>query len=156
MTVPKRFGILRIVAGLIKVFAWIVLVASIIFGIGVALASMTNIWQTVGAEPAQLPIIGGILDLFVSFGGGIVVGILSALSGVLYFLLFYAVGELISMQLAVEENTRLTAALLLRMHQESQPEPRAATPSTSYAAPASYSAPGYNPGYSSEPFEGGN
>lgn len=156
MTVPKRFGILRIVAGLIKVFAWIVLILSIIVGIVVALTSMTSIWQTVGSEPAQLPLIGGILDLFVSFGGGIVVGILSALGGVLYFLLLYAAAELISMQLAVEENTRLTAALLLRMHQESQPEPRAATPATAYAAPTSYSASGYNPGYSSEPFEGGN
>ena len=48
-------------------------------------------------------------------------------------------GELIALYLATEENTRLTAALLLRMHQESQPEPRA---NAAYAST-----------YASEPFE---
>jgi hypothetical protein len=59
--------------------------------------------------------------------------------GVIYFVIFYAFAEGISMQLAMEENTRLTAALLLRMHQESQPDTRATGAYTSYP---------------SEPFEG--
>ena len=153
MTVPKRFGILRIFAGLIKVIAWIVLIISVLVGIGVALISMVNIGQLLGQEPRSLPIIGGILDMFISLGGGIVLGVLSMLGGVLYFVILYALGELISMYLAVEENTRLTAALLLRMHQESQPEARAA--SSSYSAGGYAASGGYAQNYPSEPFESG-
>ena len=40
------------------------------------------------------------------------------------FILFYAMGELLSLNIAVEENTRLTAALLLKMHQDSQVDTR--------------------------------
>ena len=50
------------------------------------------------------------------------------------------VGESLHLSLAMEENTRLTAALLLRMHQESQP-----------AEPASYGQTGS--GFVNEPFE---
>ncbi|MCB0144262.1 MAG: hypothetical protein KDE50_30525, partial [Caldilineaceae bacterium] len=54
--------------------------------------------------------------------GGIVAGIIGLIFGLIYFLLLYAVGESVHLQVALEENTRLTAALLLRMHQESQVE----------------------------------
>lgn len=139
MTVPKRFGMLRFISGFLKVVAWIELVLAVIVGIIVALSSMMNIGQILGAEPNQLPLIGGLLEFFFSVGGGIVAGIIAALAGVIYFLFLYGLAELVSLYLATEENTRLTAALLLRMHQESQPESRAATtyPST----------------YASEPFE---
>ena len=42
------------------------------------------------------------------------------IGGIVNFLVLYFFGEMIHMGLAVEENTRLTAALLLRMHQESR------------------------------------
>jgi hypothetical protein len=154
MTVPKRFGVLRFFAGLIKVIAWIVLIISALVGIVVALISMVNIGEILGTEPNQLPIIGGIFDVFVSLGGGIILGILSMVGGVLYFIVLYAAGELISMNLAIEENTRLTAALLLRMHQESQPEARSA--SSSYGGAGGYAAGGYAQSYASEPFESGS
>ena len=38
MTVPKRFDLLRFVATMLKVFAWITLVLSILSAIGVVLA----------------------------------------------------------------------------------------------------------------------
>jgi hypothetical protein len=139
MTVPKRFGMLRFISGLLKVLAWIELVLAVIFGIFVALSSMMNIGQVLGTEPNQLPILGGLLDFFFSVGGGLIAGIVAALAGVLYFFFLYGLGELIALYLATEENTRLTAALLLRMHQESQPEPRA---NAAYAST-----------YASEPFE---
>lgn len=139
MTVPKRFGMLRFISGLLKVLAWIELVLAIILGIFVALSSMMNLGQTLGADPSQLPILGGILNFFLSVGGGIIAGIIAALAGAVYFLFLYGMGELIALYLATEENTRLTAALLLRMHQESQPEPRA---NAAYAST-----------YASEPFE---
>jgi hypothetical protein len=127
MTVPKRFAVLRFVATLLKVFAWIFLVLSILGAIGAALAgTLLPVDLLTGAVPQE--------NLsFISTGGGILAGIFALILGLLYFLIFYALGEGINMQLAVEENTRLTAALLLRMHQEGQPE----------ESPAAYSAGGF-------------
>lgn len=139
MTVPKRFSVLRFISGLLKVLAWIELVLAVIFAIFVALSSMMNLGQTLGTEPSQLPIIGGLMSIFLSAGGAIVAGLVVLLAGLFYFLFLYGLAELLALYLATEENTRLTAALLLRMHQESQPEARAATP--------------YASTYASEPFE---
>ena len=74
----------------------------------------------------------------VSAGGGIISGLVALFIGLFYFVAFYAMGEYIHLALAVEENTRLTAALLLRMHQESQPE----------------QTPSYTGGFTTEPFDG--
>jgi len=137
MTVPKRFGVLRFIAALFKVLAWIALIIAILTGIAVALANFASFLQTPSTVP--IPVLAPILNVLGSGAGAIVAGMLAALGGVVFFVIYYAIGESISMQLAVEENTRLTAALLLRMHQESQPDPRAAG--------------GYTP-YASEPFEG--
>ncbi len=136
MTVPKRFGVLRFVAALLKVIAWIVLILAILGGVVAGLSNFTNFLQT----PALVstPVIGPLLNLMGAGAGGIITGIVAALSGILLFVIYFALAESISMQLAVEENTRLTAALLLRMHQESQPDTRSA----------------YAGGYPSEPFEG--
>jgi hypothetical protein len=113
MTVPKRFGVLRFFGTLLKVFAWIVLILSILSAIGAALAGgqLVNI-----IDPNLL---GGSAEI-ITTGGGILAGIALLLVGLLYFLILYVLGETLHLQLAVEENTRLTAALLLRMHQEGQ------------------------------------
>ena len=61
--------------------------------------------------------------------------LLSVIGGIIYFLLLYAAGESLHLQLALEENTRLTAALLLRMHQEShQSDPRAPYSGSGFAS----------------------
>lgn len=107
MAVPKRFGMLRFVGNLLKVLAWIFLVICILAAIALAIGFGTDF---AGALiPSGWELISGI-------GGGIAL----LLVGLIYFLTFYALGESLMVQLAVEENTRLTAALLLRMHQESQ------------------------------------
>ncbi len=117
MTVPKRFDVLRFMGTLLKVFAWISLILSILSAIGIVL----------------LPQMGSLGDFFGPYanfiGSGtsaIVAGLLVLLGGLLYFVLLYAMGEIILLQIAVEENTRLTAALLLKMHQDSQVEPQSA------------------------------
>lgn len=122
MTVPKRFGVLRVVGWILKIFAWIVLVASILFAIFTGIAAGGAGLQFFSAFlPANSPL----LTLVSSAAGGVAAGLAVLLLGILYFLLLYAAGESVHLQLAVEENTRLTAALLLRMHQESQQEPSA-------------------------------
>lgn len=122
MTVPKRFGVLRFFGTLMKVLAWIILVLAVIFAIGaVILGSSTAVSDVLSNIGVDSPLVsmGG-------FAGAIVAGIFVLITGLLYFLIFYVAGESIHLQLAVEENTRLTAALLLRMHQDGQAE--AATP----------------------------
>ena len=60
------------------------------------------------------------------------------LGGLFYFVLLYALGEMIALQIAIEENTRLTAALLLKMHQDSLVEARPAYPGAFATEPAPY------------------
>lgn len=131
MTVPKRFGVLRFFGNLLKVIAWIVLVLSILFAIGAVVAggSLVNlVGDAVGDNAALL-----------GSGGGIIAGLFILILGLVYFLVLYVSGESLHLQLAIEENTRLTAALLLRMHQEGQSE-----------AAAPYGAGG---GFVSEPYD---
>lgn len=121
MTVPKRFGVLRLLGTLMKVLAWLILIAAVIFAISVGI-----LFQFV---PDLAQIIIPILEnaqvdtTNLATGGGIITGIIVLIGGLIYFLLLYAAGESLQLQVALEENTRLTAALLLRMHQESQIEP---------------------------------
>jgi hypothetical protein len=70
--------------------------------------------------------------------GGIMLAIFVLLGGLLYFVLFYALGEMIALQIAIEENTRLTAALLLKMHQDSLVDTRPAYPGAFANEPAPY------------------
>jgi len=129
MSVPNRFGVLRFIGNLLKVVAWILLALSIVGAIGMAIAGSNLI-----------PLLSGALDVNSMFAvnSGVIGGILLLFMGLVDFLIFYAIGEGIQMLLATEENTRLTAALLLRMHQDSQP-----VEEDPYA-------PG---GFASEPFE---
>jgi hypothetical protein len=117
MTVPKRFGVLRFFGTLLKVIAWIVLILSILSAIGAAIAGGTLINSLGPALGDQAAIVNQL-----GTGGGILAGLFVLIFGLLYFLVLYVSGEMLHMYLAIEENTRLTAALLLRMHQEGQGE----------------------------------
>lgn len=114
MTVPKRFGVLRFFGNLLKVIAWIVLVLSILSAIGAVVAggSLVNLMGDAVGDNAAL----------LGSGGGIIAGLFILILGFIYFLVLYVSGESLHLQLAIEENTRLTAALLLRMHQEGHGE----------------------------------
>lgn len=134
MTVPKRFGVLRFFGTLLKVLAWITLVMSILSAIGAVIAGgaffgmLSSAFGDQAAAASDLGPAGAVL-------GGLFVLIL----GLTYFLILYVSGESLHLQLAVEENTRLTAALLLRMHQEGQND-----------SPAPYGAGG---GFVNEPYD---
>lgn len=131
MSVPKRFGVLRVLGTLFKVIAWIVLIIAILGAIGLGLTSMNGDLLTNMLSGAVPP------ETLAAFGGagGILIGIAFLIGGIIYFLLLYAAGESIHLQLALEENTRLTAALLLRMHQEShQSDPRSTYSGSGFAS----------------------
>ena len=129
MAVPKRFGVLRLIGTLLKVLAWIVLalvvLAAILAGVaGTAGSNLSNL--NVPEQYAPLMAMMG-------NGGGIFIAIGILLVGLIEFLAIYALGENIHLRVATEENTRLTAALLLRMHQESQVDPEPAYPAGGFA-----------------------
>jgi len=137
MSVPKRFGVLRVMGTLLKVIAWIILIVAILGAIGLGLASTnTELLANLLGPLLQSTNLGNLNP-----ASGILFGIGLLLGGLIYFLIIYAAGESLHLQLALEENTRLTAALLLRMHQEShQADPR-----------ATYG--GGTGGFASDPFE---
>lgn len=107
MSVPARFGVLRLISTLFKVMAWIVLILSILGALGLGLA---------GSLVRQSLLDEQWLTLLES--GGVIAGLGLVLTGIIGFLSLFATGESIQLQLAIEENTRLTAALLLRLDAE--------------------------------------
>lgn len=113
MTVPKRFSVLRLIGTLFKTFAWIVLVLAIALALFVGLMGplLQQTALDIGLSP-ELLALSGI--------GGIGLSITLLASGLIVFFALFAGGERIHLQLAIEENTRLTAALLLRLD-ETQP-----------------------------------
>ncbi len=118
MSVPKRFEVLRFLSGLLKVFAWINLVFAILSAIGAALFG--------GQLNTLLSATMGDGYSFLTGAGVIVAAVGLLLVGLFYFVLLYAFGEFLGLQLAIEENTRMSAALLLKMHQDTQPAAPAA------------------------------
>lgn len=131
MTVPKRFDVLRFLGGLLKVLAWISLILSILSAIGVVLLpQLMNLEALIGNNPQFAAATGA---------GAIFTGLFILIGGLLNFITLYALGEFILLQLAIEENTRLTAALLLKMHQDTLPESQpAAYPGGFAGEPAPY------------------
>ncbi|MBX2998125.1 MAG: hypothetical protein KF893_06395 [Caldilineaceae bacterium] len=113
MTVPTRFGILRLISTLLKTMAWIILVLSILG------AFMVGLFGPMLGEALLDPALVALLAF--DSAAGIVAGITLLIFGVVTFLSLFAAAESIQVQLAIEENTRLTAALLLRMDEESRP-----------------------------------
>ncbi len=97
----KRYGVLRVVATLWKIIAWIVLVLGILGAIGTLIFGIAGaspqFWRMMGMGPAMRE-------------GGIVIGIVGFLVGllvsVIYFLVFFAMGQLITLMIDIEENTR--------------------------------------------------
>lgn len=116
MTVPKRFPAVRFFGTFLQVVAWIMLVLSILGALGLGLIGGASFFGNLAVD--TMPLLGDLTNTAIGATG--IAGALGLLiAGLFNFLVFYVVGQMIHMQLAVEENTRLTAALLLRMHQES-------------------------------------
>lgn len=106
----KKFGFLRFIGTVWKVIAWIVLVVGVIISTGVLLMNilsggvMGSIMGQLGQDygwsggmPVALSVISGVV--------GFIFGLILTL---IYFVALYAMGELIFLLLAIEENTRET------------------------------------------------
>ncbi len=102
----KKFGVLRVVATIFKVLAWIVLVVGILGACAsIAIGAMPGL---LGANSRNaLPVGAGGLLVGLATGVGVI------FFCILYFLLLYAFGDIFHLLIALEENTRLTAERLL-------------------------------------------
>jgi hypothetical protein len=106
----KRYGVLRFISGFYKVVGIIIGVLALLSALGICATSvlgtsgLTQALQNSGL-PAGLGatgVVAGIIGAFATIIGGA----LAALGT-------YAFGELISLMISMEENTRATAALLV-------------------------------------------
>jgi hypothetical protein len=113
----RQFTALRVLGTIFKILGWL----SLIVGLLAAIATLVFGF----ALTSQFGIPG------IDIGGplaGIAGFIVAVVVAILYFLLFYAMGEAIYLFLCIEENTRRTAYFI--QQQYSPPEP-------SYSPPAS-------------------
>jgi hypothetical protein len=101
----RKFRVLRIIGTLWKVLAWIALVVGTLSALGVFLVGVLGsggvVWRYLGQDPGVMPAALGLVS-------GIAGGIVGLIAAIIYFLILYAVGELVFLLLAIEENTRLT------------------------------------------------
>jgi hypothetical protein len=104
-----KFRVLRIIGTLWKVLAWIALIGGILLAIGVLLAGILGsggvLLRQFGQDPSVMPGAVGVVSGIAGF-------IITAIVSIIYFLLLYAVGELIYLLIAIEENTRRTMQLM--------------------------------------------
>jgi heme/copper-type cytochrome/quinol oxidase subunit 1 len=126
----KKFTVLRIIATLWKIVAWIALVLGVAASVGVLLIGVLG--------GPRAPHYFGLPEASwaYSVAGGIAGFVAMLIATIIYFLLMYAAGELIYLLLAIEENTRQSSQQLQWMAQE-PPEPEAvyAPPLTPYSPP---------------------
>ncbi len=113
----KRFTVLRIIGTVWKVMAWLQLVIGVIGAIAVLVMGIL----AQAAIPEALNIPRATSRAF-GVGGGIVGFVAVLVGAVVYFLVFYAVGDVLYLLLAIEENTRQTSEQVQWLVQEA-PEP---------------------------------
>lgn len=107
----KKFAFLRFIAGVYKVFGYILLAAAVLGALGILLTSilggtaLENFGGEYGWQGAAL--MGGV-------SGGIISAVAAFIALGLAAVCQFAISEAILVFLAIEENTRATAGLLAR------------------------------------------
>ena len=122
----KKYGILRFVGGFYKVVGIILGVITLFSSLGICLSSILGgSMLSQAAQNSGLPLAAGGIGLI----GGIIGALISLIFGALGALGMYAVGELISLLISVEENTRYSASQLhSRPPSPVQPAPQVLPP----------------------------
>ena len=98
----KRFGVLRLLATILKVLGIVVAAFAVLGGLGTLIMSFAggDLWSSIGYDANS----GFFVGLIGSFG--IVIG------GILYAVILYGYGELMLLLLSMEDNTFKTVKLL--------------------------------------------
>ena len=125
----KRYGVLRFIAGLWKILAWIVLVLGVLGALGTLVGGIfggadSQIWEQLGVPALVSGTVVGIAGFL---------GIL--ITTILYFLIIYAVGEVLSLFIDVENNTRAVALSLRGLSRPARPVESVPAPTYGQATP---------------------
>ena len=98
----KRFQVLRIIATIFRVLGIVIAAVALVAALITLVMSLAGgqVWRLFG------------IDANTGFFGGLIAAFLEILLGALYALIMYGYGELISLLLALEENTHNTVLLL--------------------------------------------
>lgn len=107
----RRFPVLRFLAVALRVLGWLALLSALALAL-LALFGPAPVTGMTG--PMALP-----ATRMLAGSRALLAGV-SAGSGLLLFVLLYALGESLSLRLSLEESGRLTAALLSKMDQDYQ------------------------------------
>lgn len=94
MNVPRKYGLLRVIAFLLRLLAWLALLVGII-GAVVGFTALNGYLARDVNLPGWLPVVGLVVPLVV---------------GVVWFVQLYAFGSVLALLIDIEENTRLLAA----------------------------------------------
>ena len=146
----KRFAVLRVIGTIWKVLAWIELILGLISSVLILLVGIFGggILRRFAEQYGGMPLDARVFGLT----GGIVGFIASLVATIIYFLMIYAVGELIYLLLAIEENTRLTTERVQGAQQQAAPPPP--VPAYSPPPPSPYTPPPPPPPLPSGPESG--
>lgn len=93
MSVQRKYGLLRAIAFVLKLLAWLVLLAGIIGGFAGLLGG--SVFARDVNLPAALPIVGSAVLMFAC---------------VIWFVQLFAFGSILSLLIDIEENTRAMAS----------------------------------------------
>ncbi|MFP4394148.1 MAG: hypothetical protein ACLFTI_02705 [Anaerolineales bacterium] len=118
MDIEKRHKLLRMISTVFKVVAWIILIFGLLASTGVLVLGLTGGLFEGPMGPIGPRLVAPILLGLPAFLIGLLITLLN-------FCTWYAAGALISLFIAIEENTRATAHWL-----ESQPQAATPTPPT--------------------------
>ena len=116
----SKFNVLRFISGFYKVLGIIVGVITIFSVLGICASSVlgTSLLSGLNRDMQQsgMPMLFGASTLI----GGFISALFSIILGAMISLGLYAFGELISLLVSLEENTRATVALLQNRHGQTQ------------------------------------
>jgi hypothetical protein len=125
----KHYPVLRIIGAIYKVAGIVIAVATLLSAIGfcgMSLLSGTALESTFRNLPGGVQGPGQGFGLLGGVVGGVLVSLVMILFGGIYAVTVYALGEAVSLLIALEENTRRTAHLLQHSqheHHEAQAAP---------------------------------
>ena len=109
----KQYKVLRFIGTIYKVFGIILGVITILIALGLCATSVLGS-STMSSLRGYLGSSSGVIGMFGSLLGGLLLSCIAILYGGVMSLTLYAAGEGVYLFLALEENTRATAALLQR------------------------------------------
>ena len=125
VVVKRKFGSLRFIGSLMKVFAWISIVLGVLGMVSTVLGALTNavtvnVFQPQAVESLSRmglrgPVVNVLVLTLLGFGG--------VLLGIVAYLLFMAAGDQIHVLIDTEHNSRAMVELMTRLVQLQTPLP---------------------------------